>query len=1125
MIFMQYRSIQPILFAVLAGGIALFAPKAAALPPSGEWIVLLNDAPVVERYPGRIETTRAVAEPYRQHLRQAQQSLRAQIEQSNIRVTGAVEHLLNGLFVRATPAQAAMLRAMPGVKAVMPLRRFHMNDQLTLSNVASAWSAAAIGGENNAGAGLKIGIIDSGIDQTNPSFFDSSSIAPPGFPKYDTTADKAFTTNKVIVARSYVASIAAGSSATDPAADSRPDVLTARDMDGHGTAVASVAAGVSTAFDGVSVVGVAPKAFLGNYKIYGSPEVNNTASESGILEALDDAVTDGMDVVNFSSGAPPFSGPLDTGSVCGNPSGAACDPIAMAMEEAVTNGQVVVVAAAGNEGADGYQYQINGLPTFGTIASPADAPSVMAAGGIENDVAYVQSVAIPGNNVPADVARVDAYESADGPQPGSPLTAALVDVTTAGDSDELLCDALSGTPLANDIALVLRGTCTFDVKVLNAQSAGAVGIIIVNNAATLAIPEGLGNTTIPAFMVSQTDGQNLKTYIDANPGAPATMDPNPSGQIAATVLGDIPDAVAYFASRGPATGTNGLKPDMSAVATEFLVAAEDYDPNGDLFSTSRFAAADGTSFSSPMLAGAAALVKQANPGLTPLQIKSALVNTATLSGLLTSDGTAAPSLSEVGSGILQAQNAVISTVQIVPSTVSFGLLSGALPSSQTLKISNSGTSSRTLTFTLTQPTGLSGTQVQVNGSASAGVTVAAGQTGSLIVSLSGSVPAAGRYEGLITATGGPMTLGIPYMFLVASNTIYDVIPLSGAGFDGPVSQELPLIYEPMAIRVIDNFGAPVANAPVAWSATLGTGTILSGAGDTTTTTDQNGIAYATVALGPELGPQEFTASVDGGQIQIPFDGNARDTPAINAGGIVDGASFTGGRAVAPGSIVSIFGTNLSDDVEVPFADCPACTVLNQPLPLGIDGVAFSFDVPPAGISVPGRFYYVSPTQLNVQVPWELAGQSSATVKAFINYTYSAEYTLALATYSPGFFTYTVNGQQVADALDTSNSVIGTGNPARRGNAIQLFMNGLGPVSNPPASGAPGLASPLSHTTATPVITIGGQAASVSFSGLAPDFVGLYQVNAVVPEGIGTGLQTITCSIGGVSCPTVYLPVQ
>ena len=268
-------------------------------PGTNEWMVLLNERPAVEVFPGRIEQTRAASEPYREHLRQVQQGVRGQIAALQIPVTGAVQHLLNALFVRATPDQVDALRSLPGVSAVVPLRRFHLNDQLSLSAVQQAWSNASIGGQGSAGQGLKIGIIDTGIDQTHPSFQDASVTPPSGFPKCDNTADCAFTNNKVIVARSYVSNMTAGSSATNPAADSRPDDLSARDYIGHGTAVASVAAGVPSSYSGTSFSGVAPKAFLGNYKIYGSPEVNDSASESGIIEALDDAVTDGMDVVNF----------------------------------------------------------------------------------------------------------------------------------------------------------------------------------------------------------------------------------------------------------------------------------------------------------------------------------------------------------------------------------------------------------------------------------------------------------------------------------------------------------------------------------------------------------------------------------------------------------------------------------------------------------------------------------------------------------------------------------------------------------------------------------------------------------------------------------------------------------
>jgi len=295
---------------------ALLSHLPAAAPPSNEWLALLEEPSAIERFPGRIEQTRAASEPYRQHLRAVQQNMRTQMEAMHVTVTGAVQHLMNGMFVRATPDQAAALRTLSGVKAVVPLRRYQKTDQLMMSKVQQAWASAAIGGQSNAGKGLKIGIIDTGIDQTHPSFQDSSLSPPAGFPKCDVPSNCAFTSGKVIVARSYVSTLTAGSNPSDPAADSRPDDVSARDLDGHGTAVASVAAGVPVTVGAISMSGVAPKAYLGNYKIFGSPEVNNGASGSGMIQALDDAVTDGMDVVNLSSGGPAFGSPLDTGAVC-----------------------------------------------------------------------------------------------------------------------------------------------------------------------------------------------------------------------------------------------------------------------------------------------------------------------------------------------------------------------------------------------------------------------------------------------------------------------------------------------------------------------------------------------------------------------------------------------------------------------------------------------------------------------------------------------------------------------------------------------------------------------------------------------------------------------------------------
>src|SRR5262249_10329018 len=147
-------------------------------------------------------------------------------------------------------------------------------------------------------SGVKIAILDSGIDQTHPAFQDASLAMPAGFPKC-TTGDCAFTNNKVIVARSYVSLLAAGSDPANPAADSRPDDYSARDRSGHGTAVAMCAAG-ETNTGVVTITGVAPKAYLGNYKIYGSPGVNDSTTDQIIITALDDAINDGMDIVSFS---------------------------------------------------------------------------------------------------------------------------------------------------------------------------------------------------------------------------------------------------------------------------------------------------------------------------------------------------------------------------------------------------------------------------------------------------------------------------------------------------------------------------------------------------------------------------------------------------------------------------------------------------------------------------------------------------------------------------------------------------------------------------------------------------------------------------------------------------------
>jgi len=212
----------------------------AAEPPtfSGRYALILADPSAAEFAQSRLHAPQAV-ENHRQQIRASQDALRSELTRRKYIVTGAVQTLLNAVFVIATPQQVAELRSLPGVKAVRPLRRFHPNlarAVVVIDANPNGWNLA--GGEGNAGKGLKIGMIDTGIDQTHPAFQDASLPMPAGFPKCDVQSNCAnFTNNKVIVARSYVKQLAAGT-APNPAATSRPDDYSARDRDGHGTATA-----------------------------------------------------------------------------------------------------------------------------------------------------------------------------------------------------------------------------------------------------------------------------------------------------------------------------------------------------------------------------------------------------------------------------------------------------------------------------------------------------------------------------------------------------------------------------------------------------------------------------------------------------------------------------------------------------------------------------------------------------------------------------------------------------------------------------------------------------------------------------------------------------------------------
>jgi uncharacterized protein (TIGR03437 family) len=240
-------------------------------------------------------------------------------------------------------------------------------------------------------------------------------------------------------------------------------------------------------------------------------------------------------------------------------------------------------------------------------------------------------------------------------------------------------------------------------------------------------------------------------------------------------------------------------------------------------------------------------------------------------------------------------------------------------------------------------------------------------------------------------------------------------------------------------------------------------------------------------------------------------------PQINAGGVVNGASYSSTEGVAPGSIADVFGT---------FYLTSASVNSDLPLDTSLQGLSFEF-----GGSTLAPLYFVSGGQANIQVPWELTG-TSATLAATLNGTAGLAQTVKLAAFAPALFSMNSQGTGQGAILDTSYKLVDSSNPATAGTTyIQIYCTGLGAVSPQPATGSPAPSSaPFAETTTMPTVTIGGLAestsAAVPFSGLAPGFVGLYQVDALVPAGVGSGNTVpVTITIGGVTSNTVTIAVQ
>ncbi len=239
-------------------------------------------------------------------------------------------------------------------------------------------------------------------------------------------------------------------------------------------------------------------------------------------------------------------------------------------------------------------------------------------------------------------------------------------------------------------------------------------------------------------------------------------------------------------------------------------------------------------------------------------------------------------------------------------------------------------------------------------------------------------------------------------------------------------------------------------------------------------------------------------------------------PSVSSGGIVNGASFVNGIPVAQGSLISIFGSQLAAGVAA------ADTI---PLTTTLGGVTVKFVNGSTSIDAP--LLYVQQDQINAQVPWNLLpGESSATLNVIVsnNGVSSAPQPVKVGAFSPGIFAigHLAAVQNPDGSLaQAEGSIPGRAtHPAKIGDTVVIYATGLGPLDSPIANGDKPPAGKLIHTLHHQSVLFGGHSAEVEFAGLSPQFVGVYQLNVIVPSTSPKGDNVpIQLVLGGIGTPS------
>jgi MYXO-CTERM domain-containing protein len=542
-----------------------------------------------------------------------QADFRARLAQA--RITGLAESFslqrtFNGIVYVTTRSTIEALKKIPGVKAVheMPALKLDNAHGIPFVGAPGIWEGLGL---NLHGEGIKLGVIDTGLDFIHTNFGGSGDPAvwtandtsdPPAVPVAGklpkcTTRDANFPTK--VGGGIDLAGATYNLGASPPVMTILPD-CDPMDFHGHGTHVAGTATGFGVKADGTTYTGpwnattdfaglrigpgVAPLATLYPIKIIGD---NDTGSSTLISAAVEWAVdpdqdgnfSDRLDVVNIS-----FGGPFGVEDIT-----------TVVYRNAVLAGMILCMSAG------------NSMDVWFVTGSPASTPEVISVAATMHDHNTAATVQV---NTPAGVGPFAANNAAFGPAPGAGVTGDLSLTTpTNGCTDP-------SEDLTGKIALIDRGVCAFTVKVKAAQNKGAIGVVVANNTGgTLSMGGSDPTITIPSVSITQAAGNALKTALAA-------------GTVNVTLV-DAPqtDNIVYFSSRGPSrSGYHAvLKPDIAAPGYQILssvpYAYMGTDMDGEAWS--------GTSMAAPHMTGVMALLRQYHPTWTPAELKALVMNTAT----------------------------------------------------------------------------------------------------------------------------------------------------------------------------------------------------------------------------------------------------------------------------------------------------------------------------------------------------------------------------------------------------------------------------------------------------------------------------------------------------------------